>query len=154
MADGRENLIPVTAETARERGKKGGIASGAARRRKAGLRKAMQALLTSKGSVTVDGEEVTYEEALCLAMVTEALGGGRNNVAAFNAIRQVMTGEEEAEERKARIRKIRAETAEIERRAQAEEEEAEARVVILDDIPDEPEQKEGCSDGAGTGQID
>ena len=152
MADGRKNLRPATSETARERGKKGGIASGIARRRKANLKKTMQLLLTSKGSVTIDGEDVTYEEALCLAMVNEALGNGRNNVAAFNAIRQVMTSEEDAAERKARIQKLKAETAEIERRAQAEEEEAEARVVIVDDVPYEAVKE--AQENAGTDQAD
>ena len=152
MADGHKNLRPPTSETARERGKKGGIASGIARRRRANLKKTMQMLLTSKGSVTIDGEDVTYEEALCLAMVSEALGNGRNNVAAFNAIRQVMSSEEDAAERKARIQKLKAETAEIERRAQAEEEEAEARVVIVDDIPYEAVRE--AQEHAGTDQAD
>lgn len=171
MAGGHENLRPkpFTTERAREEGRKGGIASGIARRRKANLKKALQALLTAKGP-TIDGEEVTYEEALALAMVEEALGGGKNNVAAFNAIRQTLSLDEEAAERKARIQKLRAETEEIKRRAQADEEAAGAPVVIVDDIPDAPEagptqtavfdalgessREAGSSDGTGTGQAD
>ena len=63
----------------------------------------MQALLTSRGP-TIDGVDCTYEEALVLSMVNEALTeGSKNNVAAFNAIMQVLKSEEEAQERRARI---------------------------------------------------
>lgn len=48
MAGVNDNLRPkpFTSETAREAGRKGGIASGIAKRRKANLRKAMQMLLS------------------------------------------------------------------------------------------------------------
>lgn len=163
-----QNLKPFNSETAREAGRKGGRASGAVRARKANLRKAMQALLTSRGP-TIDGIDCTYEEALVLSMVNEALTeGSKNNVAAFNAIMQVLKSEEEAQERKARIQKLKAETEEIKRRAQADEAAAEAPVVIVDDIPDTPEagptqtavfdalgeSRREVEDGAGTDQAD
>lgn len=170
MAGVNDNLRPkpFTSETAREAGRKGGIASGIAKRRKANLRKAMQMLLTARGP-TIEGEQVTYEEALVLSMVNEALTeGSKNNVAAFNAIMQVLKSEEEAQERRARIQKLKAETEEIKKRAQAEEEAAGAPVVIVDDIPDTPEDgptqtavfdalgesRREADDGTGTDQAD
>lgn len=169
MAGVNDNLRPkpFTSETAREAGRKGGIASGIAKRRKANLRKAMQMLLTSRGP-TIEGETVTYEEAIVLAMVNEALtGGSKNNVAAFNAIMQVLKSEEEAQERRARIQKLKAETDEIKQRVKAEEEAAGTQVVIVDDIPDVPDsnptqtavfdalgESQREDDGTGTNQAD
>ena len=49
MRDGRENLIPFSErseEEARESGRKGGKASGVARRRKADLRKIAEGMIT------------------------------------------------------------------------------------------------------------
>lgn len=129
-----------TSEQARELGRKGGIAAGVTRRRKANLRKAMQALLTSTGP-TIEGVEVTYEEALVLAMVNEALTArSKNNVAAFNAIVQILKSEAEEMERKARIGKLKAETDEIRRRSEAETGSTGAQVVIIDDIPDDRDE--------------
>ena len=72
------NLRPAsTSEEARERGRRGGIASGEARRRRAGLRDALAALLSVEG--VADG--------IAVAMCSEAR---RGNVGAFKAIAQVM----------------------------------------------------------------
>lgn len=79
-----------TAEEQREIAKKGGIASGEARRRKADFRKVLNALLTTK----IDspewtplleslGLESTLETAVNAAMIREALNG---NVKAYEAI--------------------------------------------------------------------
>ena len=132
-----ENLKPArTSEEAAERGRKGGPASAAARRRKANLRKAMHDLLTSPGP-TLEGVQITYEEALAMAMVNEALGGGRNNVQAYNAIMATLKLDREEAERRARVAKMKAEIEEIKQRMNTATGGGEAPVVIIDDVPDE-----------------
>ena len=86
-----QNLKPVrTKSEARERGRNGGKASGAARRRKADFRKTLNMLLTAE----IDSEEwkpileslgvdCTLESALNMAMIKEGLAG---NVKAYEAI--------------------------------------------------------------------
>jgi len=88
-----ENLIPNeerTPEELREMTRKGGIASGKARRKKADLKKAMNAILTAEISdanlvseLESLGVENTYETAVMLSLVKEALKG---NVAAAGQI--------------------------------------------------------------------
>ena len=81
--------------------------------------------------------QITYEEALALAMVNEALGGGKNNVAAYNAIMATLKLEREEAERRARVAKIKAEIEDIKRRMDTATGGGEAPVVIIDDVPDE-----------------
>ena len=133
-----QNLRPFTKENAKERARAGGIASVKARRRKANLRKAMHDLLTSPGP-TLEGVQITYEEALALAMVNEALGGGKNNVSAYNAIMATLKLDREDAERRARVAKMKAEIEEIKRRMNTATGGGDAPVVIIDDIPDEGE---------------
>ncbi len=114
-----ENLIPFSKRSkneAREWGKKGGKASGAARRKKADFRKTLNALLTAE----IDSEEwtpfleslgldSTVEAAVNAAMIREALSG---NVKAYIAIRdtlgQTTKSEEDLEEQKARTAAVKA----------------------------------------------
>ena len=114
-----ENLIPFSKRSkneAREYGKKGGKASGAARRKKADFRKTLNALLTAE----IDSEEwtpfleslgldSTVEAAVNAAMIREALSG---NVKAYIAIRdtlgQTTKSEEDLEEQKARTAAVKA----------------------------------------------
>lgn len=116
-----ENLIPFSKRSkneAREYGKKGGKASGAARRKKADFRKTLNALLTAE----IDSEEwtpfleslgldSTVEAAVNAAMIREALSG---NVKAYIAIRdtlgQTTKSEEDLEEQKARTAAVKART--------------------------------------------
>lgn len=116
-----ENLIPFSKRSkneAREWGKKGGKASGAARRKKADFRKTLNALLTAE----IDSEEwtpfleslgldSTVEAAVNAAMIREALSG---NVKAYIAIRdtlgQTTKSEEDLEEQKARTAAVKART--------------------------------------------
>ena len=134
---GIDNLRPFqTSEAAAAAGRKGGAASAASKRRKANLRKAMHDLLTSPGP-TLEGEQITYEEALALAMVNEALGGGKNNVSAYNAIMATLKLDREEAERRARVAKIKAEIEDIKRRMDTATGSGEAPVVIIDDVPDE-----------------
>ena len=114
-----DNLIPFSKRSkneAREYGKKGGKASGAARRKKADFRKTLNALLTAE----IDSEEwtpfleslgldSTVEAAVNAAMIREALSG---NVKAYIAIHdtlgQTTKSEEDLEQQKARTAAVKA----------------------------------------------
>lgn len=86
-----QNLKPIrSVSEAREKGRKGGIASGESRRKKANLREAANLLLTTKiehpeWSETLEemGLESTLEYALVAAMAKEVLAG---NVSAYRAL--------------------------------------------------------------------
>ena len=94
-----DNLMPVRSEDeARERGRKGGIASGKTRRRKKELRKELQDLL----SIVTDNPKIlanldalgvptdngaTLQTAMTASMIYQAIKG---NVKAFNAIKEVL----------------------------------------------------------------
>ena len=79
MANER-NLYPVRSENeAREKGKKGGIASGEARRKKKTIRETLEMMLSGK---MPDG--ATRQDAIVVALLEKALSG---DVRAFEAIR-------------------------------------------------------------------
>ena len=86
-----QNLKPVrTKREARERGRNGGKASGAVRRRKADFRRTLNMFLTAeidseewKPGLEALGVECTLESALNMAMIKEGLSG---NVKAYEAI--------------------------------------------------------------------
>ena len=86
-----QNLKPVrTKREARERGRNGGKASGAVRRRKADFRRTLNMFLTAeidseewKPVLEALGVECTLESALNMAMIKEGLSG---NVKAYEAI--------------------------------------------------------------------
>lgn len=101
------NLIPNSARTPEERreiGRKGGKASGEARRRRKTMREAMKALLemgvvdndiyNAAAAMGIDIEEMTYQNAILAAMIREAAGG---NVQAFNAVRSLIGEDNDAE---------------------------------------------------------
>lgn len=105
-----ENLRRLSPSEAREYGRRGGKASGAARRRKADFRKTLNLLLTAE----IDspewtpfleslGLDSTLESAVNAAIIREALAG---NVKAYIAIRdtlgQTTKSEEDLEEQKVR----------------------------------------------------
>lgn len=109
-----ENLVPFTSNQSREEavknGRKGGKASGAARRRKADFRKTLNALLTAEIDspewtpvLNALGLDSTLESAVNAAMIREALSG---NVKVYIAIRdtlgQTTKSEEDLEEQKIR----------------------------------------------------
>lgn len=113
-----ENLRPVrTTSEARERGRNGGRASGASRRRKADFRKTLNTLLT----LDIDDDEwapilrsmgldCTLETALNMAMIKEGLAG---NVKAFEAVAKYagQSPQTEADDEEQRIRTDRAQRA-------------------------------------------
>lgn len=116
-----ENLVPFTSDQSREEavrnGRKGGIKSGQARRRKAALRDTMNRCLTMQAHVDglsdvliADGGQSTYEEIITMAMINQAMFG---DVKAYNAIMKVVgqTDKSEADLEEQRIRTDRAKRA-------------------------------------------
>lgn len=96
-----DNLEPVrTKEEARERGRRGGIASGEARRRKKTMRETLEAVLamqvgdgksTDIEAITkfaqLKGKNITVQEAMIIAQAQKALKG---DLAALQFIRDTM----------------------------------------------------------------
>lgn len=93
-----DNLIPVrTEEEAREKGRRGGIASGEARRRKKTIKETLDILLECKPTdkdlalmraqgVDVDND-ATYRQAIAFSIVNRAMKG---NARAFELIRDTV----------------------------------------------------------------
>lgn len=105
------NLKPVRSKReARERGRNGGIKSGATRRRKAALRDTMNKLLTMQVEVDglsdilrADGGESTYEEVITMAMIQQAmLGDVKAYQAIMKTVGQTDKSAEDLEEQKIR----------------------------------------------------
>ena len=99
------NLIVPSSEEARKNGRKGGIKSGEARRRKRDLRAAMKELLSlpvcdtdvwnTIAAMGVDPDKIDNTQALVVALFRKALIGG--DVAAFREIRNLMGEDNDAE---------------------------------------------------------
>lgn len=103
-----DNLRPIrSANEAREMGKKGGIASGEARRKKKALKETFEELLSTplrspkmaenmqKLGLPIDAE-TTVQVVIAAAMVKEAYKG---NVRAFLAIKDTMEPPEEGQKK-------------------------------------------------------
>lgn len=112
------NLRRLSPSEAREYGRRGGKASGEARRKKADFRKTLNALLTAEIDspewtplLEALGLDSTLESAVNAAMIREALAG---NVKAYIAIRdtlgQTTKSEEDLEEQKIRTAAAKAKT--------------------------------------------
>ena len=106
------NLKPVRSKReARERGRNGGIKSGATRRRKAALRDTMNRLLTMQVEVDglsdilrSDGGESTYEEVIAMAMIQQAsLGDVRAYQAIMKTVGQTDKSEADLEEQRSKV---------------------------------------------------
>ena len=106
MANGQDNLIPFSERSedeARESGRKGGKASGVARRRKADLRK------IAEGMITGDISEMMIKSLIDIA----ADPGNKNAVSAFKEIRALLGQNKttlDKQEQKARIAALKAKT--------------------------------------------
>lgn len=83
-----QNLKTPTSKEARERGKKGGIASGKARREKKALKDTLELLLSMpmkdgagvdveavKSFASLKGENINVQEAMTIAMLQRAMKG-------------------------------------------------------------------------------
>lgn len=106
MANGQDNLIPLserTTEEQREIAKSGGKASGVARRRKADLRK------IAEGMITGDISEMMIKSLIDIA----ADPNNKNAVSAFKEIRDLLGQNKttlDKQEQKARIDALKAKT--------------------------------------------
>jgi hypothetical protein len=114
------NLIPfneLTEEEQREIARKGGIASGEARRRKRDVKDTLDLLLSKPFNVNnksgkalrkqieslgINPDEIDNQTAMAYAMFMVAMSGGKSAVAAFNSIRDTL-GEKPVEQIKQTI---------------------------------------------------
>ncbi|MEZ7575393.1 stress-induced protein [Streptococcus parasanguinis] len=140
------NLRVPTSEEAREYGRRGGIASGKTRKRKANMKKTLEALLTSKVSnpqlsrVLQDmGFEDDYESALLLVAMQKALKGSSRHMELISKIVNSEGAKDtlDKKEQKARIKALELENR---RKAQALDEAgggADESILIIDDIPND-----------------
>ena len=136
-----QNLIPFTSEQSREEavrnGRKGGKASGEARRRKADFRKTLNMLLTAeidneewRPVLDALGAECTLESALNMAMIKEGLAG---NVKAYEAIAKYAGQSAEPEENR-RNREADTELKQARKKAVTGENETDEALDKLDQI--------------------
>lgn len=97
-----ENLIPFSKRSkkeAREKGRKGGIASGKARREKADLRKQMQLFLETDATTDKNGNPLTGAELMVKVAVKEMTKGNSKywelirDTAGFKPVDKVMVAE-------------------------------------------------------------
>lgn len=80
----KEDLKPVRSkDEAKSRGRKGGLASGAARREKKTLRQRLELLL----AVKAEGTDMDTAEAVTVALIEKALSG---DVRAYEVIRDTI----------------------------------------------------------------
>lgn len=130
-----DNLIVPSSEEARKNGAKGGIASGKARREKKAMKDTLETLLAMplkdglaagleeiQSLASVKGKNITVQEAIMLAQIQKAMKG---DTRAAEYIRdtsgnKMREGLLDYEEQKARIDKLRAETARIKGEEQGE----------------------------------
>lgn len=137
------NLVPFTNDQSREEaarnGRKGGIKSGEARRRKAALRDTMNRLLTMKVQVEglsdvleAEGVESTYEDVISMAMIERAALG---DVKAYNAIKatvgQTDKSDTDLAEQEAKIQLM---NAQAEKAAPKVDEEKDVEIIDPHDI--------------------
>ena len=112
-----KNLIRLSPSEAREYGRRGGKASGKARRRKAEFRKTLNMLLTAeidseewKPVLEALGVECTLESALLMAQIKEAMQGN-TKAAYFVAQYAGQSGQTDADLEEQKIRTDRAKRA-------------------------------------------
>lgn len=144
-----ENLIPFNERSVSETralGRKGGIASGKTRRKKANMKKTLEALLVSKVSnpqlsrVLQDmGFEDDYESALLLVAMQKALKGSSRHMELIAKIANSEGTKDtlDKKEQKARIKSLELEN---KRKARALDEAgggADESILIIDDIPND-----------------
>lgn len=107
MANNEENLKPrqLTSEEAAEMGRKGGIASGEARRRKRVMKETLEMLATLPFEIKdkngnsikaqlkamgISEEDIDYEMAMNYSIFLTAIKGGKNQVSAATFIRDTL----------------------------------------------------------------
>ena len=143
-----KNLIRLSSSEARDYGRRGGKASGAARRRKADFRKTLNMLLTAeidseewKPVLESLGVECTLESALLMAQIKEALAGD-TNAATFVA---KYSGQSPEPEENRRNRDADTELKKARKQAVTGENEADEALNKLDSILKEMHDKLGAN---------
>ena len=162
-----QNLVPFTTNQSREEavknGRKGGKASGRARRRKADFRKTLNLLLTAeidneewKPVLESLGVECTLESALLMAQIKMALAGDTQAakfVAQYSG--QSARAEEDLEndkEQQRRTERMEADTEKI-RRSSGNTDNEDEGVEIINDAPKETDQNLGYSNSEISSDI-
>jgi len=146
---GSDNLIPFnerSEDEARELGKKGGIASGKARRKKANLKRTMEELLKMdlpdsklKQQLVAIGLDPSMEQGLVLSVLLKAIKNGNHQ--AFETIQKTIqqtTTPQDRQEQKARIAKLQAETEKIKK--EEEQSSAGLNLTIVDEWLEEDDE--------------
>lgn len=141
-----ENLIPTNRRTkkeVREIARKGGKASGEARRRKADLKKALKTVLEAdvhSDKVAEQLEDMGFDNSNLMAMVfAQMQQAQKGNVRAFEAITKVMGVEKDELDRKEQRQRIKAlelELAEKKKRLEALEQATAGLNIEITPIPE------------------
>lgn len=128
----------------RENGRKGGIASGKSRRKKANLKNALNTILTAEAtSKTAQileelGFENTNEMAIMLSLTQQAMKG---NVRAIELINKMATSEKDDLDRKEQRARIKA--LEIANKAASEKQDVQdGQVIIVDEWKEEENESD------------
>ncbi len=146
---GHDNLIPLNERTKDEQRKiqkKGGIASGKARRKKANLKRTMEELLKMdlpdsklKQQLVAIGIDPSMEQGLALSVLLKAINKGNHQ--AFETIQKTIqqtTTLQDRQEQKARIAKLQAETEKIKK--EEEQSSAGLNLTIVDEWLEEDDE--------------
>lgn len=147
---GHDNLIPLNERTKDEQRKiqkKGGIASGKARRKKANLKRTMEELLKMdlpdsklKQQLVAIGIDPSMEQGLVLSVLLKAINKGNHQ--AFETIQKTIqqtTTLQDRQEQKARIAKLQAETEKI-KKEEEEQSSAGLNLTIVDEWLEEDDE--------------
>lgn len=140
MSNGSKNLRVPTSEQAREYGRRGGIASAKAKKKRADLKKAMQTLLAldvenekSREQLEVLGVETTNEMLLAFATFQQAVKGNQRAVENVIKLSTVDKDKHDIAEQKERIKALKLKNKQAEELGGASDEE----IIIIADIPRE-----------------
>ena len=101
MANGQENLIPMskrTKEEARELGRKGGIESGKTRQKKATMKKILEDMLNEVANVKGNTNNLTYAELVTLGLIKGATKGNAINYKTIMEVKGELNPENETKE--------------------------------------------------------
>lgn len=165
-----ENLIPFSERSkseARENGRKGGKASGRARRKKANFKKATESILQLelppseiKAFLEKHGIEPTFENGVIFSTIFEAIKNGDiNAVMKLREITEQHRTLADRREQKARTDRLQAETERIREESDRKsgrtgQEQAEAQTRAIADMINNPQSERVLSDFLGGGKHD
>lgn len=140
MSNGSKNLRVPTSEQAREYGRRGGIASAKAKKKRADLKKAMQTLLAldvenekSREQLEALGVDATNEMLLAFATFQQAVKGNQRAVENVIKLSTADKDKHDIAEQKERIKALKLKNKQAEELGGASDEE----IIIIADIPRE-----------------